>query len=182
MRLIKGGLDYSCVIGATQLGIVPLEAPAPEVDAVVIEQDTHTLLAVDAQPVEISESLIEVADQLEAFVPYTAGTVVVRRAEPLQLFAIVHDLDCTPSWQEAWIESALEQTLTIANKRQLKRLGMAPLGSVHGRFPLERFIQLLVMVVARHGQGVRQLWLGVKRRECTLAIEQLKHHCATLPL
>jgi len=180
MRLIKGGLDYSCVIGATQIGVVPLEAPAPEVDAVVIEQDTHALLAVDSQPVEISESLSEVVGQLEEFVPYRAGEVVVRRAEPLQLFAIIHDLDCTPSWQEVWIESALDQVFTIASMRQLKRLGMAPLGSVHGRFPLEQFIKLLVMAVARHDKGVEQIWLGVKRRECVLAIEQLKRLCASL--
>lgn len=54
MRLIKGGLDYTCRMGATALGIVPLEAPAPVVDAVVVEQDTHGLLAVETQLVETS--------------------------------------------------------------------------------------------------------------------------------
>lgn len=178
MRLIKGGLDYTCRMGATALGIVPLEAPAPVVDAVVVEQDTHGLLAVETQLVETNEPLSHLAGQLGEFVPYDGGVVVVKRDEPLQLFAIVHDLDCTPSWQEAWIASALDRVFAIAAVRQLKRLGMAPLGCVHGRFPLEQFIALLVASVARHGEGPEQIWLGVKRSQCRVAIEQLKQHCA----
>lgn len=177
MRLIKGDLDYTCRIGTTRIGIVPLEAPAPAVDAVVIEQDTHCLLAVEPSIIEPEENLTQMANQLSEFVPYKGGAVVVKRAEPLQLFAIVHDLDLAPSWQETWIAAALDATLKLAGERHLKRLGMAPLGTLHGHFPLERFIELLVAGIARHREGAEQIWLGVKRSHCHSAIEQLKHYC-----
>jgi hypothetical protein len=179
LRLINGGLDYSCQIGATRITIVPLEAPSPEVDALVIEQDTHAVLAVDAQIVETNETVAKVTDQLAGFEPYKVGDVVVKQAQPLQLFAIVHDLDHAPSWTETWILSALNATFTIARKRQLKRLGMAALGTVHGRLPLERFIELLVETVASRSDGPGQIWVGVKRSQCQQVIATLKYHCTT---
>jgi hypothetical protein len=179
LQLIAGGLDYSCQIGATRIAIVPLEAPAPEVDALVIEQDTHAVLAVDTQIVEDNQPLAKVADQLTTFAPYKVGDVVVKQAKPMQLFAIVHDLDHSPSWTETWIISALNATLKMAHKRQLKRLGMAALGTVHGRLPLERFIELLVETVASRSDGPEQIRVGVKRSQCQKAIAALKHHCFT---
>lgn len=179
LRLITGGLDYSCQIGATRLAIVPLEAPAPEVDALIIEQDTHGLLAVDSQPVEMNESLAKLTDQITMFEPYKTGAVVVKHARPLQIFAIVHDLDDSPSWRETWIISALDATLKIARERQLKRLGMAALGTVHGRLPLERFLELLVEIIASRRDGPTQIWVGVERRRCQSAIKALKHYCTT---
>lgn len=181
LRLINGGLDYTCQIGATRIAIVPLEAPTPEVDALVIEQDTHAVLAVDTQIAVTNETVAKVADQLAGFVPYKLGDVVVKQAQPLQLYAIVHDLDHSPSWTETWIISALNATFTLARKRQLKRLGMAALGTVHGRLPLERFIELLAETVASRSDGPGQIWLGVRRSQCQTAIAALKHHCTTHP-
>ena len=179
LQLIAGGLDYTCQISATRLGIIPLEAPVPEVDALVIEQDTHGLLAVDTQIVEPDVPLATLANQLSTFAPYKLGDVVVKQGQPLQLYAIVHDLDESPSWRETWIVAALDATFRIARRRQLKRLGMAALGTVHGHLPLERFIELLVETVATHGDGPGQIWLGVKRSHCHKAIEALKHHCTS---
>lgn len=113
--------------------------------------------------------------------PYNGGEVVVKRDAPLQLFAIVHDLDQSPSWREEWIAAALERVFQIACERQLQCLGMARLGTVHGRFPLERFIQLLVTAVGRHREVPERIWLGVARRDCPRAIEQFKQCCANKP-
>lgn len=179
LRLIAGGLDYSCSIGTTRIGVVPLEAPAPEVDAVVLEQDTHALLAVDSQIVTSGEALTTLTEQLTAFKPFRVGGVVVKPARPLQLFAIVHDLDLAPSWRETWIVSALEATLRVARARRLRRLGMAALGTVHGQLPLERFIELLVETVASHPEGPAVIWLGVESHQCPQAVAALRHHCTT---
>lgn len=179
LQLIAGGLDYTCQIGVTRIAIVPLEAPTPAVDALVIEQDTHAVLAVDAQSVDSNETLATVTAQLASFEPYKPGAVVVKQGQPLQLYAIVHDLDHSPSWRETWIIAALNATFATARKRQLNRLGMAALGTVHGRLPLERFIELLVETVASRRDGPGKIWLGVKRSQCQHAIATLKHHCVT---
>lgn len=179
LRLISGGLDYACLIGTTRIGIVPLESPVPEVDAVVIEQDTHGVLAVDSQIVKPQESLAELTKQLTAFQPYRLGGVVVKQSQPLQLHAIVHDLEQSPSWRETWILAALEATLKVARARRLRRLGMAALGTVHGRLPLERFLELLVDSVASHNEGPAQIWVGVEHHHCRGAIAALKHYCTT---
>lgn len=177
LRLIAGGLDYQCTIGDTTIGIVPLEAPAPPVDAVVVEQDTHCLLAADNFLIESNESLPELTSHLQTFAPRPPGHVFVKQNESLQLYAIVHDLDLTPSWREEWISGALDAILDIALQRELKILGMPALGSIHGRYPAGMFIPLLVNAVTGHPAGPLQIWLGIPRADCADAIQQLKQHC-----
>lgn len=62
LHLIRGELDYTCHIGASRISIMPLEAPSPELDAVVVEQDTHGLLAVDTRLTETGETLQQISD------------------------------------------------------------------------------------------------------------------------
>jgi len=177
LRLITGGLDYECTIGTTRIAIVPLDAPAPTVDVVVVEQDTHCLLAVDSHIKEPQESLPALNHQLACFVPYRTGEVVVRQDEPLQLQAIVHDLDQTPSWREEWIAAAIEGVLDIVSWRQLQHLGIPALGTIHGRFPVVRFLELLLEALKKREEGPQQIWIGIVREECADAINHLKTLC-----
>jgi hypothetical protein len=85
LRLIAGGLDYECTIGTTRIAIVPLDAPAPSLDVVVVEQDTHCLLAVDTHIIEPKESLTELTHHLTNYSLRRTGEVLVKQAEPHQL-------------------------------------------------------------------------------------------------
>ncbi|EDN72294.1 conserved hypothetical protein [Beggiatoa sp. SS] len=85
----------------------PQSRPPFQVDAWVYEQDTALLLCAADEikyPSESAEQLIEQAVEMSPLIP---GSVLVRGYCPLELLAIVHDLDQEPSWREEWILKAL---------------------------------------------------------------------------
>jgi len=164
LRLIAGGLATRWRIGAVHIGLAALEAPIPPLDAVVIEDDTYLVLG--AAPIirEPTQGFEEIQRELSDYDPPAPGSVLVRRGQPLELLAIVHELEHTPSWRTNWIAAALEGVLQQAAKHHLKTIAMPLLGTVHGRLP-EREALTLLLNALRHAQQQypRELWLAVQR-------------------
>lgn len=160
LRVITGALSRSTLIGRTRVSVAPFTARVPELDVVVVEEDTWLVLSTSPELEAPVESMDRVMGELQRFEPPQPGTVRVRRGQPLELVAIVHDLEQTPSWREEWIATALERVLNITRRKRLKRLAMPLLGSVHGRFPPERFVALLRQWLEREfPEHPEHLWL-----------------------
>ncbi len=113
------------------------------IDALVIEQDTHLLLGVDEvirYPRGSLSDLVYEAEDAKAIQP---GTVLPRGKQPVRLLAVVHDLDENPSWRPEWVKQALATVFRFAVGRKVRRLAMPVLGAVHGQMPIEAFATFL---------------------------------------
>jgi hypothetical protein len=161
LRLIHGGRSSRATQGVVHVVMAPREQPPFAVDAIVVEEDTYLVLSADARagephpehPIRVMTSLLEVE-------PKQPGSIVVRDRAPLELAAIVHDLDEEPSWREEWIVSALDRALAEAERRQFRSLGLEMLGAIHGRLERPRFLQILRQALQRSDpRRLERIWL-----------------------
>lgn len=161
LRLIQGGRSQRSTQGVVHVVMAPREQPPFAVDAMVVEEDTYLVLSADPRagephpehPIRVMTSLLEVE-------PREPGTILVRERFPLELAAIVHDLDVEPSWREEWVSSALGLALAEAERRQLRSLGLEMLGAIHGRLERPRFLQILRQALQRaDSRALERIWL-----------------------
>jgi len=116
-------------------------------EAIVYEQDTALVLTAPADinyPLESNKQLLNQAITQPELIP---GSVLVRNQLPWQFFAIVHDLNQEPSWQEQWIVMALHNILRESEHRQLYSIAMPLLGKVYGSLTTTRFFELFRSVI-----------------------------------
>jgi hypothetical protein len=120
----------------------------------VIEADRHGVLTAPVAPRMPCAGLDELAAAAVSERGRAPGSVVVRPGRPLQLLAVVHDLDRDPAWSEDWIEQAWRGVFLEAGTRGLTTLAVPLLGTVHGRLPRERALQLLAAAAAGARPGL----------------------------
>ncbi len=142
--------------------VPPGSTPVFLVDAVVVEDDTYLVLGAEPVARETHEPPGELLGEARASIQPAPGTVVVRSGPPLELHAIVHDLDAEPSWRVEWVSGALAEVLREAEGRGLRSLALPVLGAVHGDLTPRRFAELLG--AALHDARARcpeEIWLTV---------------------
>ena len=106
----------------------------------------------------------------------TPGSVVVRRGQPLRLLAVVHDLAADPTWKEEWIAQALDEILRQAQRRQLRSLALPLLGTVHGRLPRQKCLELIHDALDRVSAAAfpERIWLLVPEGAAGSVARQLR--------
>jgi hypothetical protein len=166
LRLIQGGRERRIRHHKLEVVIAPA-GPAPfELDAVVLEDDTHRVLAAPPELTPVTEGLGDLVRAMQESSPVLPGSVVPRSGRPLALHAIIHDLDLTPSWRERWVEQALRSVLVAVRDRRLRTLGVPLLGTVHGRMVPARSIELLLRVLREVDSGpLARLWVLAPRSQ-----------------
>ncbi len=175
LRLIRGRGLSQLAIGTVQIFVGPEKMSPYPVDAVVAEEDTFLVLSADPELSESNESPIRVLTEALETRPETPGSVLVRDGHPLQLLAIVHDLDQEPSWKEEWIVSALEGIFRETEKRKLRSIALPLLGTLHGSLEKKRFIALLHESLERKTPGhLERLWLVTPEGTASEMLEILK--------
>jgi hypothetical protein len=175
LRLIRGGGHPQLAIGTVQIFVGPEKMSPYPVDAVVAEEDTFLVLSADPELSESNESPIRVLTEALEARPETPGSVLVKDGHPLQLLAIVHDLDQGPSWKEEWIVSALEGIFRETDKRKLRSIALPLLGTLHGSLEKKRFIALLRDSLERKPPShLKRLWLVTPEGTASEMLEILK--------
>lgn len=143
LQLITGDLARVVQMGNVSIQIGPQQRPPFPVSAIVVEQDTAMVL--DEEPIIYTptDSLQRLREEVERFREPRPGSVVTQRGRPRKLYAIVHDLEQTPTWREEWIIHALDALLHETERLRLKDLAMPLLGTRFGTLSPQRFIELL---------------------------------------
>jgi len=144
--------------------IAPHHRPPFPVQGLVLEEDTWFALSSSPKVLEPREHLIRVMTDAWEAEPALPGSVHIRDRHPFRLLAIVHDLSRDPTWRVEWIELALRRSLEIARARGLQALGIEPLGTNHGRFPVADFDALLSRVIREDPAPGLDLWRIDPRR------------------
>jgi len=160
LSLISDDYGRAGRLGPVHVVVAPEHAPPFPVDALAVEEDTHLLLSSDnaiTEPDEEFDALIAAAGKKSANRP---GSVLVRKTEPLRFLAIVHDIDCEPTWREEWIASAINGTVEEAEWRRLASLGMPLLGTRHGNVEMRRVALWLGRCLSRTSfRYLKRVWV-----------------------
>jgi hypothetical protein len=134
--------------------------PPFDVGAVVLEDDTYCVLSADPEVREPDEHPIRLWNALHELEPAQPGSLIVRAGTPPIWLAIIHDLSQDPTWSETWVVAALATVLAKVERGQIARLGLQPLGGVHGKLGPDRFATLLGRALDdSRPRSLERLWL-----------------------
>jgi hypothetical protein len=147
-------------LGGIPLLVASARRPPFPVDAVVVEDDTFSVLAADPTVREPADHPIRIWTGLKDITEAEPGSVIVRPGHPLRILAVVHDLARNPTWTEDWVGRALAATFREVARRKLESVGLPPLGGVHGRLTAQRFVELLrVALEDRRPDRLQRIWI-----------------------
>ena len=160
LRLIRGGRPSRFAMGSVDIVVAPENKPPFRTDAVAYEEDTFLVLSAPVELNEPPEPLVRLLTELREMKPEKPGSVLVKATSPLQLLAVVHDLNQEPSWKEEWVAKALEEIFRETEQRKLHSLALPFLGTRHGSLDKERFLVLLRSTlegIVTH--SLKRIWL-----------------------
>ena len=174
LRLVRGSPDLF-VVGSLEL---TLADTAPfGVQGAVLEEDTFLVLGASPEVRVPHEHPVRVITGAFTFEPLEPGSVLVRSGPPLELQAVVHDLDQEPSCREEWVARALGAVLQACGSHGIEALAMPLLGSVHYVLPVRR--AALALVQALRGEDVpaclRRIWLQAPTNVLPVVRGWLRH-------
>jgi hypothetical protein len=162
-----------CIVAGTPVVAAPAWAAPFDVGAEVKEEDTFLVLSAEPVLRAPSESLPHLLMRAASTLAKPPGSVVIQRGRPLRLLAVVHDLDCDPTWREEWVIAALDAILAIAVERRLESLALPVLAARHGKLRPRRFMALLATALRRATpEFPRRIWLELPAgTDCSLLDE-----------
>ena len=142
--------------------IGPQNDPPFELDAIAVEDDTYNVLSADPE-FHVSRGSVEQArGALDRTERVGLGSVVVRLGRPLIFQAIVHDLSRDPSCSETSVMRALAAIFDEAERRSLKAIALAPIGTRYRSIDERRFLELFNDALAAvRFQSLDKVWLVV---------------------
>ena len=174
-RLVHGRSHSEIWIGWIRIYVAPVEMPPFVAEAVVSEEDTFLILSSDPELHDTEEVAEQVIAEIASVEPVKPGSVILRDDTPLQLLAIVHDLNEEPSWREEWVESALEEIFHTAKVRRLSSLALPLLGTLHGAMGRDRFLGMLQEAIEKNPPlSLKRLWLVVSKGTASEILTLLK--------
>ncbi len=160
LRVVDGGHHVEMSSGPYRVVAAPKDRPPFVVSAVVAEEDTYLVLSADAVVKEPHDSWDEVIKQVNALQPEAPGSVLIREKHPLEILAIVHDLDREPTWKEEWIAIALDGVFREISARDVRAVAIPLLGTTHGSLALQRAAGLLREALKRVApKTLERIWL-----------------------
>lgn len=137
-----------------EIAIRPHREPPFDVELTVFEEDTWMVLSAGNFARESRRSTEDLVDDMREFEPRCTGELVVKGN---RAFAIVHDLDHTPSCDDTAIDAALDALFDYCRDNHIRAIAMQPLGCVHAKGSITGFVDRLR---AHAGAGsVERIWV-----------------------
>lgn len=162
LRLVSDDYGRSLYVGPVRVVVAPAESQPFAVDVVAVEEDTHLLLSAASEVREPTETIDTMLRDVFDARPISPGSIRVRRTNPVQMLAVVHDIDREPMWREEWIVRALRRLLHAVDRRRLASLRLPLLGTRHGSIDPRRVAFLTGQALDRMpGGSLRRVWLDV---------------------
>ena len=173
LRLIQGGLNCRTLIGPVEVVAAPDGRLPFKIEGFAFEEDTALVLSSSARDDHLGrESRLRARPR--GTEPHPPGSVVIRGRYPYRFFAVVHDLDCDPTWRVRWVKAALENLMLEVDRLGLKSIALPLLGTVHGQMDPERFLVMLHQAMSEGPPRLlRRLWLVAPSENCAGIIKIL---------
>jgi len=177
MKLAWDSSQFKITINHIDIHIAGEQHLPFPVSAVVTEQDTSLILEPDDEIRDPGNDKPAwyMANTLEYQALHKPGDIILKSGSPDKLWAIVHNLDFTPSWRSEWIARALENILELSRKKPISSIRLPVLGSQFGHFKLTEFITLLVKILNTcEPTNLQRIWLLVPDKDCQTVFTLLK--------
>ena len=175
LHLISDDYGRALIFRGVRIAAAPHDRAPFQVAAVALEEDTNLLMSARAELRAPAEGYGKLVEQMNAFEPLEPGAVVARGDAPVRLLAVVHDIEQTPTWKEAWIERALSELLKEVDRRKLGSLCLPVLGSLHGDMSTARFARLLRTSLEQDPpKRLRRIWALVPEEEIGLLLRAFR--------
>lgn len=159
LRLVRGGRGGS-QLGPLRVIAAPPDEPPFPVAATVVEEDTWLVLSAEPEIRPPADHPVRIMTELLEAKPLAPGSVVVASKAPLQLLAIVYDLEKEPICRPEWVASALNEVFRITEERKIPTLALPLLGIRHGRLPLNVFAEIFANSIRETPLNyLRKVWL-----------------------
>lgn len=160
LSLISDDYGRAGRLGRVHVVVAPEDEPPFDVDALAVEEDTHLLLSSKGEIEEPQEGYEELVTAAADRPPSTPGSVLVRKGKPLELLAIVHDIDCDPTWREEWIASSINGIVEEAEWRRLEAIAVPLIGTRHGSIEMRRVALWLGRCLSRTTfRYLKRIWI-----------------------
>lgn len=176
MKLVWDSQQFKVQINQVDIYIAPEGCPPFPVKAIVEEQDTSLVLEPADEIHEYSDTrpVWYLSNTQELQKVYHPGEVIVKSYNPIRLLAIVHNLDCEPTWDIEWIKVAIENIFNLCSAKELASLGLPILGAQFGKLESEEFLKLLVNQLQIQPFAYPQrIWLVIPVHECQKIYDNL---------
>lgn len=176
MKLVWDSQKFKIQIDSIDVYIAPEDCPPFPVKAIVEEQDTSLVLEPADEIHEYSDDkpIWYLSNTQELQKEYIPGEVIVKSYNPIRLLAIIHDLNCEPTWSIDWVKKTIENIFSLCREKELKSLGLPILGTQFGKLENEEFLKLLVSQLQIDLFAYpQQIWLVVPTNECQKVYDNL---------
>jgi len=168
IRLIWDAADYCCDLAFVHVVVAPDSLPPFTVAAEVIEQDTARVLDEDMILLEPDESLGHLVREMVTEPMPAPGSVLASGAHPLQIQAIIHDLDKEPSWCEVGIREAWRGIVSCCEEHAIDTLALPLLGTRLRSMDRRQSVRLLrELILGSRPACLQRIWL-----RCPLGAQQ----------
>ena len=176
MKIVWDSQQFKVRINGLDIYIAPENCPPFSVKAIAEEQDTSLVLEPSDELPEYSDNrpIWYQANTQELQKTCHPGEVIVKSYNPIRLSAIVHDLDCDPSWKIDWIKTAIKNIFSFCDEKQLASLALPLLGTQFGKLKNKAFLKLLVShLLLNQSDYPQRIWLLVSADNCQKIYEFL---------
>jgi len=175
LQLISDDFGRALVFCGVHIAAAPEgRAPFP-IAAVALEEDTNLLMSARAEIRAPGQTFGKLVEDMAAFEPAEPGSVVIQGKSPVRLLAIIHDIEQTPTWNEAWIGRAISGLLQETERRKLASLCLPVLGSLHGNMSTVRFAGLLRLALEQYPpKRLRRIWALVPEEDTGLLLSAFR--------
>ena len=166
LQIIDGGLAKEFHIAGITLMISPPDRAPFSIDARVREEDTYLLLDEETFIRDPRQDIQGLTESVKNFEPLKPGKLFRLGGSPMQLVAIVYDVEQDPLCREEWIDAVLNELLEHCERNQFHAIALPLLGLRHGHFAPQRFLlRLTEALYARPHPHLHKIWLSVPRSQ-----------------
>lgn len=138
--VLEGGRDKHVFVNGVTVQVSSDALPSMPIDVRVFEEDTFLVLTVDPVMRYKEEHPIRLMTEVSKSKPNKLGSVVINNNS---WYAVVHDVNQDPPWNDEWIRKAYKQVFLLAEIKKVRRIGLPLLGCVHGKFPTGQSLAML---------------------------------------
>ncbi len=175
LRVIPGAFARPHTINGVEIHLYAEDRRLPDVQALLVEQDTALLLEQQLELNQAENSRPLSHATLESDYEYPLGTILPKQGQPLRLHAVIHNLEECPNWSTQGVETALDNLFSLLSAMSIESIAMPPLAHRHGEAPISFFLSLLCNYLERRPPPWSgKLWLLLPQHALKPSLSKLR--------
>ena len=171
--VLEGGRDKHVNVNKLVVKVIQDSLSPLPIDVRLFEEDTFLVLTVDPVMRYTEEHPIRLMTSVAEAKPNKPGSIITNNTS---WYAVVHDLDNDPTCRPEWIKKAYRQAFLQGEIKRVRQMGLPPLGSVHGKIPVEQSLKMLIeSIKATSFEHLKKIFILVPQKNIEATWQQLRN-------